>query len=181
MASGGHGNPQGESGMDWITHSGKLKELFGKYKYVLLILGLGILLMLIPERTQEAPVETPAAVQPAPSSKTQELEAILSQISGVGKVKVLLTEAAGAETVYQTNEDRSSSADSESVRVETVIITDSGREETGLVRTVTPPIYLGAIIVCQGGDSASVKLSVVEAVSNVTGISTDRITVLKMK
>ena len=96
-------------------------------------------------------------------------------------MKVLLTEAAGAETVYQTNEDRSSSADSESVRVETVITTDSGREETGLVRTVTPPIYLGAIIVCQGGDSASVKLSVVEAVSNVTGISTDRITVLKMK
>ena len=46
--------------MDWITRSGKLKELFGKYKYVLLILGLGILLMLIPERTQEAPVETPA-------------------------------------------------------------------------------------------------------------------------
>ena len=167
--------------MDWITHSGRLKELFGKYKYVLLILGLGILLMSIPERTQEAPVETPAAVQPAPSSKTQELEAILSQISGVGKVKVLLTEAAGAETVYQTDEDRSTASDSDRLRVETVIVSNASREEQGLVRSITPPVYLGAIIVCQGGDSPAVRLSIVEAVSNVTGISSDRITVLKMK
>ena len=40
---------------------------------------------------------------------------------------------------------------------------------------------VGAIIVCQGGDSPTVRLNIVEAVSNVTGIGSDRITVLKMK
>ena len=63
----------------------------------------------------------------------------------------------------------------------TVIISDSGREEEGLIKTVTPPIYLGAIIVCQGGDSPTIRLQIVQAVANVTGISSDRITVLKMK
>lgn len=166
--------------MDRMTVNTKIKELWGKYKFVLLILGLGIFLMSIPERATEIPVQEPT-VQAEPVDRAAELESILGQIEGVGKVRVLLTEAAGSETIYQTNEERSSAADSENLRVETVIITDSDRQETGLVRTVTPPTYLGAIIVCQGGDSPAVKLAIVEAVSNVTGISSDRITVLKMK
>ena len=46
---------------------------------------------------------------------------------------------------------------------------------------VLSPTYLGAVIVCQGGDSPTVKLAIVEAVSNATGLSADKITVLKMK
>ena len=48
-------------------------------------------------------------------------------------------------------------------------------------RQVNPPTYLGAVIVCQGADSASVRLAIVSAVCSVTGLSTDKITVLKMK
>ena len=167
--------------MDRIDAVNKAKELLGKYKYVLLILCVGILLMSLPDSKE--PTEQPElfTVQETPATRTEELEAILGQIAGVGKVKVLLTEAAGAETVYQTNEDRNTSGDSESRRVETVIISDSARGEQGLIRTVTPPVYLGAIVVCQGGDNPSVKFSVVQAVSSVTGISSERITVLKMK
>ena len=160
---------------------GKLKALFGKYKYVLLILGLGIILMSMPELDATPSVAETPQQEESPASRAEELEEILGQISGVGKVKVMLTEAAGAETIYQTDEDRSRATDSESLRSQTVIITDGNREDTGLVRSVTPPVYLGAIIVCQGGDSPSVRLDIVEAVSNVTGISSDRITVLKMK
>lgn len=167
--------------MDRIDVNRKIKELFGKYKYVLLILIVGFLLMSLPDDKNTAVKQEIPIPQEQPVTRTKELEAILEQISGVGKVKVLLTEAAGAETIYQTDEDRNDSGDFESVRVETVIVTNSGREEQGLVRTVTPPVYLGAIIVCEGGDSPSVKLSVVQAVSSVTGISTERISVLKMK
>lgn len=167
--------------MDRIAVSRKWKEFFAKYKFVLLILCLGIILMSIPEETpQNKPAETPQTPE-MPVTRAEELEDILSQIAGVGKVKVLLTESAGEQTHYQTDEENSTSSDSQSIRTETVIITDSGREEQGLVKTVTPPVYLGAIIVCQGGDLATVRLSIVEAVSNVTGIGSDRITVLKMK
>jgi len=166
--------------MDRIEISTMAKNLFAKYKYVFLILGIGILLMLLPSESIPAtqPENMPAQEE---STRAQELEEILEQIAGVGRVKVLLTEAAGAETIYQTNEDKTITSDSERIRVDTVIVTNSEREDLGLVRSVTPPIYLGAIIVCQGGDNPSVKLSVVQAVSNVTGISSDRITVLKMK
>ena len=167
--------------MGGLDITAKAKELFDKYKFVVAVLGIGILLMLIPDNgnTQVPPV--PSEPRTATVSRAEELENILSQISGVGKIKVLLTESDGAQTIYQTDEDRTQSADSESVRVQTVIVTNSGREEVGLIRSVTPPVYLGAIIVCQGGDNPSVKLAVVQAVSNVTGIPSDRITVLKMK
>ena len=167
--------------MGGLDITAKAKELFDKYKFVLAVLGIGILLMLIPDNdnTQVPPV--PSEPRTATVNRAEELENILSQMSGVGKIKVLLTESDGAQTIYQTDEDRTQSADSESVRVQTVIVTNSGREEVGLIRSVTPPVYLGAIIVCQGGDNPSVKLAVVQAVSNVTGIPSDRITVLKMK
>lgn len=166
--------------MDRIDISGKAKELFGKYKYVLLILCIGIVLMQFPDRNTAVKPET-APVSVSAPSRAEELEEILGQIAGVGKVKVLLTEADGAQTIYQTDTDIDRTSDREAHRSDTVIVTNAGREEVGLVRSITPPVYLGAIIVCHGGDNPSVKLSIVQAVSNVTGITTDRITVLKMK
>ena len=167
--------------MDWMNIVGKIKSLAGKYKYVLLILLIGVLLMSLPENHAEKTESITVSHEPASHSKAEELEEILAQIAGVGKVRVMLTEAAGSETIYQTDEDRSQSSDSENLRIETVIVSDSDRTENGLVRTIVPPVYLGAIIVCQGGDSPVVRLSIVQAVSNVTGIGTDRITVVKMK
>jgi stage III sporulation protein AG len=63
---------------------------------------------------------------------------------------------------------------------DTVIVMDGNREETGLVKQVLPPVYRGAVIACQGADSANIRLAIVEAVKSVTGLSSDRITVLKM-
>ena len=41
------------------------------------------------------------------------------------------------------------------------------------------PTYRGALVVCQGGDRAEVRLAVTEAVSVLTGLSADRVTVAK--
>ena len=138
-------------------------------------------MMLLPESVSKDEQHEIPVQQNKSMSPTENLENILGQIAGVGKVKGLITEANGAETVYQTDENRSVSQDSENLKVETVIVNNANREETGLIRFVSPPVYLGAIIVCDGGDSPTVKLSIVQAVSNVTGIPSDRITVLKMK
>lgn len=167
--------------MDWVVIRTKVLEWVKKYKYVVMILALGMFLMALPEKTEEAWPEPVEETSEADSDACDGLERILAQIEGVGKVQVLLTQASGAETIYQTDEDSSVSADTQAIRRDTVIITDADRAQTGLVRQVNPPVYLGAIVVCQGADRPSVQLSVVEAVANVTGISTDRITVLKMK
>lgn len=161
--------------MDTIAISERAMEFIKKYRYVALVLLAGMILMALPEKKTEAPQPNQTVIE-APTME-EALEEILCQIQGAGKVSVLLTRASGEETVYQT--DRDSGPDD--LRTDTVIITGTSREESGLVRQVNPPEYLGAIIVCQGADNASVKLSIVEAVANATGLTTDNISVLKMK
>ena len=151
----------------------KSTELLSRYRYAVLVLIVGIFLMLLPSSAgkKESAVQIPA-VQEETLSVAQQLEQILSAIDGVGKVQVLLTEAEGVQTLYQYDEGSGT---------DTVIITDENKAQHGLIRQVIPPTYQGAIIVCQGADSAVVRLSVVEAVANATGLSSDRISVLKMK
>ena len=38
----------------------------------------------------------------------------------------------------------------------------------------------GVLVVCEGGDSAGVKLDIIRAVGSYTGFGSDRITILKM-
>ena len=168
--------------MDWIGIRRKVTGFLGKYRYVLLVLLIGLAFMLIPSRTagdEEEPLQVQAETQ-ARTDITEELTEILCQIEGAGRVKVMLTAATGETTVYQQDEDITS-GENGSIRRETVIITDSDRGQSGLVQQVNPPEYLGAIIVCEGADRAAVRLSIIEAVSKVTGLGTDRISVLKMK
>lgn len=167
--------------MDWSAAANRITGIIGKYRYVIFVLALGIILMSLPKSGTDVPEEPLPDTNDGILSASEELEAILAQIDGVGRVKVLLTEYSGRETIYQTDTDSSTSADVQSMRSETVIVSNSDRAETGLVRQVNPPLYLGAVVVCQGADRAEVQLGIVEAVSDVTGISTDRITVLKMK
>lgn len=152
-------------------------SLVTKYKYALLVVLLGLALMLIPGRT-ESKEETPepTVAQQTKTEDAERLEDFLSQIQGAGKVQVLLSYAKGERTVYQTDSD----TDSGGTRMDTVIITDSQRGESGLIQQIDPPSYLGAIIVCQGADRADVRLAIVEAVSTYTGLGADRISVLKM-
>ena len=166
--------------MDWLEYRQKAKSWLNRYKFVVLILCIGILLMVQPVKKETGHHAAEATVPDQQPDITEQLSDILAQIKGVGKVHIMLTEAAGAETIYQTDEDRSTTADVNSLRLETVIISSGGNEH-GLIRTVTPPVYLGAVIVCQGGDDPSVRLSVTQAVVSLTGIGADRITVLKMK
>ena len=139
-----------------------------KYRYVLLILLVGIGLMLLP--AQKEPAQIPEE-EPAKKGMEARLEAILSRIEGAGRVAVLLTESGGEEILYQTDGNGG----------DTVLITDGQRSEQGLIRTRNPPVYRGAIVVCGGAGSASVRLAIVEAVADVTGLGTDKITVLKME
>ncbi len=164
--------------MDWLGWGKKAVGWMGKYRYVLLILAVGVVLMLIPgyQKEEEQPPEQ-ISEQSKQIDISQQLVSILSQIDGVGEVRVMLTVAAGEETLYQTDTEVS---ENES-RVETVLITDSNRGQTGLIRQVNPPNYQGAIIVCKGGDKASVRLAVMQSVSSVTGLGADQISVMKMK
>ncbi len=151
-------------------------KLVKQYKYIVLILAAGLVLMLLPERPKQ---ENGSVQTMVTESLTMEekLEQILTHIQGVGKVRVLLTVAQGEQKIYVYDEDRSES----DVTRDAVVITDSSRAQTGLISQTLPPTYLGAVIVCQGGENPGVRLAVVEAVCDATGLTADKISVLKMK
>ena len=150
-------------------------ELLRKYRYVAIVLLAGIILMCLPEKNNRTERETTVTSAAETADTARELEQILSQVKGAGEVRVLLTSSQGEKTIYQT--DRSG----DGTNIDTVLITDADRAQQGLIRQVDPPVYLGAVIVCQGGDDPAVRLAIVEAVSDATGLGADRITVLKMK
>ena len=160
--------------MDIITLRQRSLELLKQYRYVLLVVLAGILLMVLPGEKEPEAIPTQSQVQPA---LQEELAELLSRLEGAGKVKVLLTEAEGAKTTYQSDTDIRTDAQ----QSDTVLITGSDRSQTGLVRQVDPPRYQGAVVLCQGAHRASVRLAIVEAVANATGLPTSRISVLKMK
>ncbi len=165
--------------MDQLITRERIMALYKKYRYGILIVLLGIALMCLPSKNKDEPPSSSSVptTEIEADHLEQRLADILSQIKGAGKVSVLLTEANGAETMYQSDTNRGKETD----RQDTVVISGSDRNQTGLVRQVNPPTYLGAIVVCQGADNAAVRLAIVQAVSRVTGLGADHITVLKMK
>ena len=168
---------------------GEWKELISvfikKYRWTIAVILSGIMLMAIPGRDSEKNteyLEKEADFEVSQESVLQqELEMILCKLDGAGKVSVLLTFAHGAETHYQTNKDSSETSDSVDNHLETVLISDSGRGESGLIRRIDSPIYRGAVVLCQGAASAQVRLAIVDAVATATGLTSDKISVCKMK
>lgn len=159
--------------MDTVAIKDRALTYWRKYRYVLAVLLVGIFLMVLPTGTEEKQT-APVCDQREPSLQDA-LQEILGQISGAGKVAVLLTQSAGEETIFQVDED------SDNARRETVLVSGAGREGSGLVRQVKAPTYQGAVVVCQGAENAAVRLAVVQAVKSATGLPADRISVLKMK
>ena len=155
-------------------------EKVGAYKYTLLILLLGVGLMLLPKETpltEEAPVQQ-AQLQ---DDLEQRLEGFLSLLDGAGEVKVLLTLAEGTAYEYQSDLQETSEETRQQMQRETVLVErGSGQEEPVVIRS-RYPVYRGAVVLCSGADSAVVRLDVVNAVSSVTGLGSDKISVIKMK
>lgn len=163
----------------------KFGQRFGKYKYTALVMVIGVLLMVLPgkrdaeDKTAET-IPEPVAQQNEISLE-ERLETILCQLEGAGKVKVLLTMLEGTSYQYQTNIQTHSRDEYEEEQLETVLVSDgSGEEKPVIVRTCYP-VYQGALILCQGADSAAVRLQITQAVADLTGLGCDKICVIKMK
>lgn len=159
----------------------KLKEALLKYKYALIILLIGISFLLIPERRVEQTQRPEESTMETNYLSSESISAILQSVEGAGQVRVLLSVASGEEILYQADQDSSVSDDNHSTKTETVILMDTNRVESGLIKQINPPQYLGAIVVCQGADNPTVKLAITQAVSKIVGLSSDKICVLKMK
>ena len=161
-----------------------VQKLWNRYKYVVLVILIGAVLLLLPDggKAEQALPQT-EALGAEKQDLQKEMEEILGNISGVGQVQVLLTvDSDGERQLAQNNELRYSgpvaSPEDYSRRSEVVLTNEGSGEEAVVIRRVYPR-YRGALVVCQGGDRADVKLAVTKAVAALTGLASDRITVAK--
>ena len=158
--------------LDW-------KALFEQYKFVLLVIGAGIFLLLLPTGGREKPAVENLASQehfdlPAFEEK---LGLILSNINGAGEVEVILTVTGTTRQVFaQDNRESVRESGNELTESTVVVSKGSGTQEALLVETVYPK-FQGAVVVCGGGNDPAVKLKLIEAVSALTGLGADKISV----
>lgn len=163
-----------------------IKEGLDKYKYILLVCTLGIVLMLIPtaSKTQEKTVNSEENTDAYLNALEKSAEKLFSRIQGVGKVDVIITVKSGYEKIYAADTDKriSTSGENYSIEQDSKILTvNSNGTQNPLIVKIAYPEYLGAVIVCEGGDNSKVKLELTQAMKSLTGISADNIVVAKMK
>ncbi|NLU23509.1 MAG: stage III sporulation protein AG [Clostridiales bacterium] len=160
----------------------RLPELLKKYKFALIVILAGILLMLVPSLGSSAQKSNATDTADADTFSIEEqetkMEDTLGKMGGVGKVQVMLTLKSGTELHLAEDSDEKSGNESQT-KTETVIINrGSGTQDIVVTKRIYPE-YQGAVVVCQGADTPSIRLAVTEAVRALTGLSTDKISVVK--
>lgn len=121
-----------------------------------------------------------------------DLEKILSNIEGAGKVQVMITYTESSEIKAMFNENVKESTTEEtdsSGGVRTILQTDSSKEvvyteDSGKKIPITEKVIMpkieGAIILAEGANDANIKNNIIMAVEAVTGLSTHKIQVFKL-
>ena len=162
----------------WPEAAQRWKGALEKYGYVLLVMAAGAVLLLLPSGGRDSPGEEVPAREEGVSfdlgAFEKKLAQTLSQIEGAGETRVVLTLDGGSRQVVARNQDR----DGEGGGSNTVVTVGkgSGQQEVVPLQTVAPE-FRGALVVCPGGGNAPVRLKLIEAVSALTGLGSDRISV----
>jgi stage III sporulation protein AG len=171
---------------------GKIWNVLKKNKFVMIILLVGLVLILLPTGTSAAKKniesDTQAKTEFSLGDQENRIAAALSKIEGAGKVTVVLTLKCTSEQVLAKDESESTSSGSKGdspennmERSSTVVIISAGSSnEAPITLKYIYPEYLGALVVCEGAGNAGVKYQLIEAVSGLTGLGTDKIVVTKM-
>lgn len=127
--------------------------------------------------------------------KTEEkLENILSKISGVGKVRVMITYSVSSSVtpVYdETSKISNTTENDDSGGTRTITQTENGKQivykensdgsKEPITKNTESPKMEGAIIVAEGAENIEVKTNIIEAVEAATGLATHKIQVFKME
>ncbi len=163
----------------------KFINFLKQYRYVILMIVVGVILLMLPtgasgqsgEDLNLAAIDENDTVA---GDSQQELESLeerlseaLSQIAGAGETTVILTLEDSGEKILAENLEQSNSE----LTSEPVILTDTSRGETVVELQISAPTYRGALIISQGAGSAAVQLELIAAVSVLTGLASNKITV----
>lgn len=164
-----------------------------KYKYLLLVILVGVIFMVWPsgDGKKSVPSSSGTGVSTQVSGVDDledKLSDAISKIDGAGKTTVVLTLKSDWETVIAQNTETeynsqksSDSSSTEEKETATAVTVDGDSGDQVVVLERIYPKYQGALVVCEGANDVKVRTEVLNAVSRLTGLGTDKITVSKMK
>ena len=160
---------------------GVLKWL-AAYKYVILAVLLGVFLLLQPDGKAVDEENASQLTEFDRASVQREMEDILSAIDGAGRLRLMLTvRGAGELELAQDRaltQKQTDGTDEYSDKTETVVLGSGSGAEVVVTRSRYPD-FVGALVVCEGGGSAAVRLEITQALCALTGLPSDRISVIK--
>lgn len=134
-----------------------------------------------------------AAMSEYAARQEKEIETILSQVEGVGKVDVMLTMASSEEKVTLQNETLSDDSTQEtdsnggnrnhtsnSIQRDSVLVEGEDGEVPYVVQVQSPKIE-GVVVVAQGAGKGSINTEIIEAVEALFPIEPHKIKVMRME
>lgn len=171
-----------------LKWTSRLTPNLQKYRYVWIILLAGLLILSLgaPRDAPEAEESKEGAVSSSSNFDLSSFESALQEklalIEGAGQVELLLSMEDTEEVVYASNTRQSSNGENMSSYENDLSVLSDGSygEQPVKVKSVCPT-FRGAVILCEGGDDTQVRWAITQAVSAACGLSTDKITVLKMQ
>lgn len=107
----------------------------------------------------------------------ERLEELLSQVEGVGRVRVMLTLKGTGEK--QVEKDVTTSQGS--AQEETVFEEEGSSRRTPYVTGETNPQVEGLLVIAEGGDDGEVKAGIIDAAQALFGIEAHKIRIMKME
>ena len=142
---------------------------------LVIILIIGIVFMTV---LSDKPQQKSSSVNDNVQLQEEKLESILSEISGAGKVEVMITYYGSSEKdiAYETKTSTSGSDKNSSGSEDKKAVISGG--EPVVVQEKYPRVK-GVIVVAQGADSIEVKRALTDAVTAATGAAACNVCVYK--
>ena len=113
------------------------------------------------------------------------LSSVLSNVSGAGKVSVMVTLECGIEYVYATESEEvtntstsGNSTNSKTTTNETILLVTSSGKSTPVVLKQNLPKVSGVIVVAYGANNIAVRLELMNAVTSLLGVPAENVQIL---
>ena len=156
---------------------------FSNNGYLIIIILVGVLFMLFPSNNEKKDKATDINKEVVTINYKEELENILSHISGVGDVRVMVTYSSTFEKsiAYEKNSNKNEKKDGDNTVIneissQTNVVLSSG--EPFIVKEVYPEIK-GVLVVAEGADDVLVKQNIINAVTTALNIAPHKVCVVK--
>ena len=161
--------------LDWRAAQTFLR----KNRYIALVILAGLLLLLWPsgsaDKEREPQMESAFAgsCEYDLSELEQKLTDTLAQVKGAGQTQVLLT----LSTTGQVRLAENRSQEGETMKTDVVILRRGANQEGVTEVERQYPVFLGALVVCEGGGDPNIKLELLQAMKALTGLRAEQISI----